>query len=279
MKKASFWKTLKDGRVMCLLCPNHCILKDHQCGICLSRVNLNGVLYTRNYGEITIMRKDTMNQRLLYFKPDIKTISIGSWGCNLACSWCYNWEISRYRPDHLIKKISPVALARMLNDTKAIVFTYNEPITWYEYIMDVCKLLPQDVDIILNTNAYAEREPWRELLNYVTALNVDLKAFSPFKYAIGPKGHFESVLVALEECVKRGKHVEVTFTLIEGFNDDLEEFKKLVMYISSLDGNIPLHIRRGYPAFKYEKGPVSLSTLKLFKTIALKYLRRVEIVL
>ncbi|HDG61894.1 MAG TPA: radical SAM protein, partial [Thermotoga sp.] len=182
MKKASFWKTLKDGRVMCLLCPNHCILKDHQCGICLSRVNLNGVLYTRNYGEITIMRKDTMNQRLLYFKPDIKTISIGSWGCNLACNWCYNWEISRYRPDHLIKKISPVTLVRMLNDTKAIVFTYNEPITWYEYIMDVCKLLSRDVDIILNTNAYVEREPWQELLNYVTALNVDLKAFSPFKY-------------------------------------------------------------------------------------------------
>jgi len=284
-REALFWERYDSNTVKCLLCPHNCLLKEKQSGICNSRKNENGTLVSLNYGDVVVKKVDTLGKRLLFYgNHEDPVLSLGSWGCNLCCDWCYNWEIARLKPLHLVKKYSPeeirneVLYLRKTKGVQTIVFTYNEPLVWVEFIIDICEILKSGIDIVLNTNLHVNEKPLLRIIPFVSALNIDLKAFSSFKYALGPKGHFDAVLKNLKLCVEHGKYVEVTFPLIKGFNDDADEFEDLVAFLCKISSEIPLQIRKGYPTYRHFESSPSEDELQYFRAIASKYLKHVELV-
>jgi pyruvate formate lyase activating enzyme len=187
------------------------------------------------------------------FYPGSTILSVGSYGCNLACEFCQNWQISQrhaattyYAPEELVG----IACAERINGNIGIAFTYNEPLITFEYVLDTSRLAhAADLKTVLVTNGLVNPDPLRELLPHIDAMNIDLKAFHESFYTRYCHGPLEPVKRTIEIAAPVC-HVELTTLLIPGLNDDEDEIDELACFVASVDHLIPLHLTRHHPAYK-----------------------------
>ena len=270
------------SKIRCEICPHYCNLRNGQVGICRARINVDGKILSINYGHITSMNLDPIEKKpLRRFHPGKNILSIGSFGCNLSCSFCQNHEIAMASKDEIrAQNIEPDNMIKMALDLTArgnigIAYTYNEPLVGYEYVRD-CSKLARDRGLknVLVTNGCFNEEPMKELFPYIDAFNIDLKGFTDeFYKKIG--GNLETVknFIAL---ASNYSHVEITTLIIPDENDSEEEIRELSDFIASIDSNIPLHISRFFPSYKMNyKAPTDISLVYHLADIARENLKYV----
>lgn len=269
------------NKIKCFLCPHNCIIYNDQFGLCSVRTNKGGNLKTINYGEITAMSNDPIEKKPLYhFKPAKTILSVGSYGCNFTCDFCQNYRIAHDKPkSDFISPNRLIKISLSLEDNMGIAFTYNEPSIWYEYIYDTSKQLKEkhpDLNIVLVTNGYIQRDPLLKLLPYVDAMNIDLKSFRQDYYKKICGGDLKPVLRTIEESSEKC-HVEITTLLVNDLNDSREEIEEIASYLGKIDKNIPLHLSRYFPSYKMDSLPTEIDVILEGRKIAEKYLNYVYI--
>lgn len=247
--------------MICTLCVHHCDLEEGQTGLCRARGCRNGAIIPLNYGQITSLSLDPIEKKpLRRFHPGSLILSVGSFGCNLHCPFCQNHEISmagmgtirtlEMTPEQLVSKAAELRPQGNIG----VAYTYNEPLVGYEYVRDCATLIHQQGMVnIMVTNGTIEERPWRALLPYIDAANIDLKGFTSTWYR-RPGGDLETVkraiILAAEQC-----HVEVTTLLIPGKNDRVEEIRALAQWLQGVDKTIPLHLSRFFPRYQMTNWP------------------------
>lgn len=274
--EAVYYEKLKEGLVECSLCPHHCRLQEGQSGLCQVRVNYAGKLITTNFGEISSLALDPIEKKpLFHFYPGSIILSAGSFGCNLACSFCQNYTIAHGIPT--TRYLEPEQLVEIANRNRnegsiGLAFTYNEPSIWYEYILATAPLLrEQGLKTVLVSNGYLEKEPLERLLPYIDAFNIDVKAFNDRFYPQMCRGQLSAVKDTVERVIGR-THVEITTLLITGVNDGEEEIRDLSRWIASLDPDTVLHLSRYHPAYRLNLPPTPEKTIRKARDIAREYL-------
>jgi pyruvate formate lyase activating enzyme len=264
MTEALYWTTLEDGRVMCVLCPHHCKLKDGQSGICMGRVNEKGKLYSKNYGEIVSAAVDPIEKKPLYhFYPGSVILSVGPNGCNFRCPYCQNWEISQTEVHTSFVSPADLVKAARKDDSIGIAYTYAEPLIWYEYVLE-CSKLAKEAGLVnvLVTNGFVEEKPLRELLQFVDALNIDLKSIRESFYKKLCKASVAPVLATCQ-IAKETSHVEITNLVIPGENDSEADIRELTGWVADkLGKETPLHFSRYFPHYKMSAPPTEEETLR-----------------
>ena len=266
----------------CELCFHHCKLEDGQIGLCRARGCRDGVVVPLSYGKLTSLALDPIAKKpLRRFHPRSLILSVGSFGCNLRCPFCQNHEISMAGDSGIpTVEVSPEQLAAQAAElvphgSIGVAYTYNEPLTGYEYVRDCAALVhEQGMVNVLVTNGTVEEEPWRALLPLVDAANIDLKGFTPSWYRrLG--GDLEtvkrSIVLAAERC-----HVEVTTLLIPGENDSEEEIRELARWLASISPEIPLHLSRFFPQYQMvDRLPTPVEQVYRLSEAAQEYLSHV----
>jgi len=275
-KEAKFYAQHSDFSVTCELCPHQCKIQHGKTGICKVRKNYKGQLYALAYSGVSSVSMDPIEKKPLYhFFPGKEILSLGSVGCNFKCEFCQNWQISQKIPS--LKMLSPsdlLELAKREKENIGVAYTYNEPLINYEFIYDCAKLLNENgFKNVLVTNGYINREPLLELIPYIDAMNIDLKAFDNIFYEKYCKGSLAPVLNTIKTAFENNVHIEVTNLLIPTLNDSKEHINKLIEWLASLSENIPLHISRYYPNYKMNIAPTSVEALQRVRQKGLKHLK------
>lgn len=264
--------------VTCTLCPHYCRLAPGDIGRCRARFNSDGVLMTTNYGKVVSFAWDPIEKKPLnHFYPGHQIFSIGTTGCNLTCDFCQNHELVHYQGD--IPSLSPNQIINLAKtqDTIGIAFTYNEPTIWFETVLDVSKLAKEHgLKTVWVTNGFINEAPLMEILPYIDAMNIDLKAFSNTFYQSICGGMLEPVCRTIELAHNK-THIEVTTLLIDGLNTDLNELHALCKWLAGIDPNIPLHLNRYFPAYKMNRPKTLLDTLRKARDVAKLYLSNVHV--
>ena len=278
-KAVKYYSAEETDCLRCLVCPHHCRLKKGQRGICRVKVNREGQLYSQNYGEFSALALDPIEKKPLYhFYPGAMILSAGSWGCNLGCQFCQNYAIAHEQPSTRFisgDELLEISLACRQQGSIGLAFTYNEPMIWLEYIMDVApRLQQQGMKVVLVSNGYVEKEPLQDLLPFVDAFNIDLKGFSNRFYQRMCRGKLDAVQSTLAAIVGKA-HLEVTNLLIPGENDSDEEISSMCRFLADLNPGIVLHFSRYHPAYKLAIPPTPINTLRRAADIAREYLQHV----
>lgn len=280
LKPALFYENPDDAILRCLLCPHKCLLKDGQTGICQARINQNGILYSLNYGVITSQALDPIEKKPLYhFHPGRKIFSIGSFGCNLSCKFCQNHEISQEgikafgRLDPLMP-CEIVEKASRIEGNIGIAYTYNEPVISIEFILETAHLAKRrGLHNVMVSNGYINPSPLQRLLPLIDAWNIDLKAFNDDFYKRLAGGSLQPVLDTLKKIQKAGNHLEITYLVVPGENDNEDDFSRMVSWLKEeLSSDTILHISRYFPQYKHHAPPTPPETLQNLYHIARKYL-------
>ena len=269
MVKAKYWEKLDGKKVKCTLCPHSCVIPEGGKGICNIRENIDGELIAAGYGRTTSLAMDPIEKKpLFHFKPGSLILSVAPNGCNLKCRWCQNWQISQeVVPTRFIDPKLLVDIAIRENSV-GIAFTYTEPLIWFEYIIDVAKIgKPKGLSMVAVTNGYINPESLNELLDYIDAMNIDLKAMDDEVYRKLIGGRLEPVLNTVRTSAKRIL-IEVTNLLIPGVNDSDDQIKRLVDFIADVDPKIPVHFSRYFPAWEFNAPPTPVKTLLRAREIA-----------
>ncbi|MBR2255142.1 MAG: AmmeMemoRadiSam system radical SAM enzyme [Candidatus Methanomethylophilaceae archaeon] len=235
----------------CDLCPHRCHIEPGQYGRCGTRRADDDMLVAYSYGKVSSLCVDPVEREPLYhFRPGSRCFSVGSIGCNLHCDYCENYAISQLETG---KKrttyLGPQGLVSLCRQERqsAIAFTYNEPMVWFEYIMDVARIDP-DLDILLITNGMLEEEPLIELCSVASAVNMDIKSFSDTFYRNICGGRLEDVLHSASIVHERGVHLELTYLVIPDMNDSDEEVGRFCRWVrDSLSPDVPVHFKRFHP--------------------------------
>lgn len=282
MIEASLYKKLDKKQVKCGLCNHRCLISYNKTGICGVRLNKDGKLYTLVYGRPVSVHIDPIEKKPLYhFMPGTFTLSFGTFGCNLRCDWCQNWEISQInkRKLNIIEKLSTkVSPKQMVDEAKkqkcpSISYTYTEPTIFFEYALDTMKLAHKaGLKNIWVSNGYFTKKAFRQFEPYLDAINIDLKGFSNSNYLKYCGARLKPVLKNLKRIKKaRHIHLEITTLLIPGINNSEKELKKIASFIAKLDKNTPWHLSRFFPCYKMTNiPPTPIGTLKKAQKIGKK---------
>lgn len=266
--------------IACGLCPHACQLPPGKTGFCGTRRNEEGRIISLSYGQVTSLALDPIEKKPLYhFYPHSVILSVGSFGCNMACAFCQNYSISQGRQETVQGELSPEKLAELAHRATAeagsigVAFTYNEPLLSYDYLLDVLPLLRADGQkTVLVTNGQINAEPLARLLPLVDAMNIDLKAFTADKYKwLG--GELEAAKHTITAAAAAGVHVEVTTLVVPGVNDSETEMEAEARWLASVKKDMPLHLSRYFPRYKFHAEATPLDTLQTLKNIARKYLQ------
>lgn len=274
LKEAYYYRKLKNKEVVCELCPHNCLLRSGQSGLCRVRKNYDGTLYALSYGRCAITSIESIESEHIYhFIPGSDVMSVGTIGCNFKCDFCQNWKASQKSAN--TEFILPKDLVKKAQDNKVseIIFTYNEPIVWFEYVIDTAKLCKAaGIKAIMFTNAFINKEPLEELLPFIDAMNIDVKAFDNIFYEKICNGTLANVIQTIETVFNSGTHLEVTNPIIPTLNDTKEHMSSFAEWLSSLSKNIPLHLLRYFPNYKREMAATDVDNLLRIFKIAKKYL-------
>ena len=276
-----YWAALENKSVQCELCPHRCKIEKGSFGLCSTRKNHEGKLIATGYGRASAIALDPVEKKPLYmYKQGKNILSIGGFGCNLHCPFCQNYEIS-LQPDErqkIAKIIDPEEVIILAKETRnegniGIAYTYNEPLVGYEFVRDIAELAYESkLNNVLVTNGYINPEPLEALLPVIDAMNIDLKSFSDdFYKKVG--GDLESVKNTIELSYKHC-HIEITTLIIPGENEDT--ITELAKWLSSINPEIPLHLSRFFPRYKYaDRSPTSQDVIYNLQDKAKKYLKHV----
>jgi len=257
-----WWHALPDGRVQCDLCPRDCRLHEGQRGLCFVRKMENGRMVLTTYGRSSGFCVDPVEKKPLnHFYPGTSILSFGTAGCNLACKFCQNWDISKSKEmDRLQDRASPDTIARAALELRcqSVAFTYNDPVIFAEYAMDIADACHEKgVQTVAVTAGYMHDAPRREFYAKMDAANVDLKGFTDDFYWKICGGHLQPVLDTLVYLVKETNvWTEITTLLIPGKNDSDEELKAMTKWVRThLGPDVPLHFTAFHPAFRLRDRP------------------------
>ena len=274
---ARWWHPIEGGRVQCDVCPRDCQLADGQRGMCFVRKREGDHMVLTTYGRSSGFCVDPIEKKPLnHFYPGSSVLSFGTAGCNLACKFCQNWDISKSRDvDKLADQASPEAIARTAQKAgcKSVAFTYNDPVIFAEYAMDAadaCHAL--GVQAVAVTAGYIHDAPRRELFAKMDAANVDLKAFTEEFYWKYTAAHIEPVKETLRYLVhETSVWTEITTLLIPGHNDGDDEIKRLSEWVvKELSPDVPLHFSAFHPDYKMlDVPPTPPETLRRARRIAM----------
>jgi pyruvate formate lyase activating enzyme len=271
-----YWHMLDDGRVQCDLCPRFCRLAEGQRGFCFVRARSGGQVVLTTYGRSSGFCVDPIEKKPLnHFLPGSSVLSFGTAGCNLGCSFCQNWDISKSREmDTVASMAMPDAIAGAAESLgcRSVAFTYNDPVIFMEYAIDVARACrDRGIRTVAVTAGYITEAPRREFFKHIDAVNVDLKAFTEGFYSKVCAGHLQPVLDTLVYLSRETDvWVEVTDLVILGENDDREELERMTGWIAeNLGVEIPLHFSAFHPDFKMQdQGPTPPETLLMAREIA-----------
>lgn len=275
---ARWWHALPDGRIQCDLCPRDCKLHEGQRGLCFVRKMEGGRMVLTTYGRSSGFCVDPIEKKPLnHFYPGSSVFSFGTAGCNLACKFCQNWDISKSREtDTLMDQASPdeIAIAAERAGCRSVAFTYNDPVIFAEYAMDVADAChARGLKTVAVTAGYIHDEPRRVFYAKMDAANVDLKAFTDDFYVKLTGAHLQPVLDTLV-YLKRETDVwfEITTLLIPSHNDSDAELEAMSQWIlRELGPEVPLHFSAFHPDWKMQDVPSTpASTLSRARDIALK---------
>ncbi len=273
-----YWRPLDDGRIECDLCPRYCKLKEGQRGLCFVRGRANDSMVLTSYGRSSGFCVDPIEKKPLnHFLPGTPVLSFGTAGCNLACNFCQNWDMSKSREmDKLADAASPTAIARAAEKLgcRSVAFTYNDPVIFLEYAVDVADACRErGIKSVAVTAGYICPEPRREFYAHMDAANVDLKAFSEEFYWKITKGHLDPVLDTLR-YLKHETEVwfEITTLLIPDENDSVAEIEVMTQWLmENLGPEVPLHFTAFHPDYKMTDKPnTPHATLARARRIGLK---------
>jgi pyruvate formate lyase activating enzyme len=271
-----FWQALPDGRIQCDLCPRLCRLREDQRGMCFVRANIKGRMVLTTYGRSSGFCVDPIEKKPLnHFLPGTAILSFGTAGCNLACKFCQNWDISKSREmDRLMDQATPetIAAAAVGLNCKSVAFTYNDPVVFHEYAVDVAQACGEaGVRSVAVTAGYVTEEPRVEFYRHMDAANIDLKGFSEDFYRKLAAGHLQPVLDTLEYvCNETDVWVEITTLLIPGWNDSEGELQEMTAWVvEELGPDVPMHFTAFHPDWKLRDAPPTpKSTLLRAREIA-----------
>ena len=260
--KTRFWHRLEDGRVQCDACPRFCRLHEGQRGLCFVRANVGGEVVLTTYGRSSGFCVDPIEKKPLnHYLPGTAVLSFGTAGCNLACKFCQNWDISKSRETRtLADRATPEMIARAAEDLgcHSVAYTYNDPVIFHEYAIDVAKACRErGIKSVAVTAGYVTPEPRAEFYRYMDAANVDLKAFTDDFYKKVAGGHLEPVLDTLR-YLKHETEVwfELTTLLIPGLNDSDEELDAMTRWVvAELGPEVPMHFTAFHPSWKMQDRP------------------------
>jgi pyruvate formate lyase activating enzyme len=276
--KTRYWHNLEDGRIQCDVCPRFCKLHEGQRGLCFVRQNLNSEIVMTSYGRSSGFVIDPIEKKPLnHFLPGTSVLSFGTAGCNLACKFCQNWDISKSREmDTLMSKASPDAIAQAALDhgCKSVAYTYNDPVVFHEYAIDTaqaCRSL--GIRSVAVSAGYVCEQPRAEFYQWMDAANIDLKAFTEQFYHQITGAHLQPVL----DTLKYIKHetpvwLELTTLLIPGENDSEAELETMTQWVvENLGPDVPMHFTAFHPDWKMRDKPhTPIKTLLQARQIALK---------
>jgi pyruvate formate lyase activating enzyme len=273
-----WWHMLDDGRMQCDLCPRDCRLHEGQRGACFVRQRVGDQMMLTTYGRSSGFCIDPIEKKPLnHFYPGSSILSFGTAGCNLACKFCQNWDISKSRDmDKLQDEASPEAIAAAAHQhgCKSVAFTYNDPVIFAEYAMDIADACrARGIKTVAVTAGYIHPEPRREFYAKMDAANVDLKAFTDDFYFKVCGARLKPVLETLQ-YLKHETDVwfEITTLLIPGKNDSDEELTAMCQWImKELGPDVPLHFTAFHPDYKMGDIPATpASTLTRARAIAMR---------
>jgi len=283
MNEAMHWASGENGAVNCALCPHNCKIPEISAGLCGVRRNVGGKLYAESYGKISAVALDPIEKKPLYmFHPGKRVLSIGGFGCNLRCPFCQNSDISMeyertWRDAETLtpEDVAALAMRTVPDGNIGVAYTYNEPLIGYEFVHSCARLVREaGLCNVLVTNGYVNREPFHALLPLIDAMNIDLKGFTQGLYKkLG--GDLEAVKGTIALAHQRC-HVEITTLVIPGENDSEDEISELARWIAFLDPEIPLHLTRFFPRYRYVgRRATPRETIHRLCEVAGKHLRNV----
>lgn len=270
-----------DNIIECRLCPHYCRISDGKTGICGVRKNNGKEIELVTYGVISGKSPDPVEKKPFYhFFPGYNILSIGSYGCNMRCDFCQNWQISQGRPAEIRKNCridDIVSEAVSSYNNIGLAFTYNEPVVWFEFMRDTAiKIKENGLFTVMVSNGYVSREALNEITGFIDAFNIDLKSFNESFYRKLTGADLKSVKESLKTIADSGKHLEITTLIIPEKNDSLIEMEEEARWIAGELGELtPLHLSRYFPMFKRDDPPTPLVTLDRLRETASRHLKYV----
>jgi len=273
-----YWHRLEDGRIQCDVCPRACKLREGQRGLCFVRACQDGAVVLTTYGRSSGFCVDPIEKKPLnHFLPGTPVLSFGTAGCNLACKFCQNWDMSKSREmDTLADAAAPTDLARVARELgcRSVAFTYNDPVIFLEYATDVARECRRiGVRSVAVTAGYVCSEPRAEFFRHMDAANVDLKAFTEAFYWKLTGSHLAAILETLVYLRRETEvWIELTNLLIPGHNDSERELEEMTQWVvEHLGSEVPMHFTAFHPDWKMrETPPTPAATLSRARAIAHK---------
>lgn len=272
---------MAERQIRCPVCMHHCLLQPGQIGRCRARKNENGKSRPVNYGRLTALALDHIEKKpLAMFAPGSRILSAGSFGCNLSCPFCQNYEISMCEEEPETVYVSPERLAEKALELQrqgniGVAYTYNEPLVGYEYVRDTAALVRRaGMKNVIVTNGSVTEEVLEEILPFTDAMNIDLKGITDAFYrSLG--GDLETV----KRFIKRAApacHVELTTLIVPGENDSEGQMEQLAAWVAGVDDKIPLHVTRFFPRWKMmDRPPTKVETVCRLADVAGRHLKHV----
>lgn len=278
IRSTQYWSREVDGRIRCDLCPRFCKLQEGQRGLCFVRGCHEHQIVLTTYGRSSGFCIDPIEKKPLnHFYPGTPVLSFGTAGCNLACKFCQNWDISKSRDvDRLLDQAAPegIAAAAIRHGCRSVAFTYNDPVIFHEYAIDVAQACrEQGVNTVAVTAGEVNPEPRAEFYRYMNAANVDLKGFTERFYHKVCAGHLQPVLETLKYIRRETRTwLEITSLLIPGQNDSDAELEEMTTWIAGeLGPDVPLHFSAFHPDYRMRDIPhTPPETLHRARKIAIK---------
>ena len=255
-REASWYTKLAEKRVECGLCPRKCTVADAERGTCGVRENRGGTYHTLVWGAACALHVDPVEKKpLFHVLPGRDALSFAAAGCNIECKFCQNWEISQFRPEQVpFTWLPPETMAHTARRTGAplIAATYSEPVVFWEYVRDTAEAAGKaGVRTVVISNGYIQKEPLEEVLPLLSAVKVDLKAFTQEFYTDLVRGELEPVLATMETIRKAGVWLEIVVLLIPGRNDSEQEIRDLSRWVRGhLGPDVPIHFTRFHPTYR-----------------------------
>ena len=276
MKEAILYIKVNENKLQCIACNHRCIIEEGGKGICFVRENLQGKLWSLNYGKTVGLNIDPIEKKPLYhFLPGTRTYSFAAAGCNFRCAWCQNWEIAQ--SPRLKQSIEGIEISSEEHVKRAmeagcpsISYTYTEPTVFVEYALETMMIAKaKGLKNIWVTNGYMTHETLDKIAPYLDAANVDLKGDNDKIYEEYCGGKVKPVMDSLRFFYREGVHVEITTLVVPGVNDKKEQLDVIAKFIATeLGTDVPWHISRFFPAWKMQGTPVTpVKTLEMAELI------------
>lgn len=264
LREAMFYKKLNNNVVRCEVCFRGCTLKKRERSFCRNKENIDGQLYNLVHSRPSAVQVDPIEKEpALHMLPGTRILCFGTAGCNFRCKFCQNWHLSQRSIEQMayIYDISPEDAVRMAIEKKipTLSFTYNEPITFYEYVYDTARLAKQKgLRILWHSNGTLNPEPLKELLKYTDAVTIDLKGFTDKFYREASSAKLEPVLQTLKIIRKEGVWLEIVNLHIPTLNDNPQDVRRMCLWIKeNLGKDTPLHFSRFSPAYRLTTLPAT----------------------